>query len=183
MQFANWKISKIIIFDKNFKFISNFWIVFFVKLNIILLMNNVYYSQIDELSKRFNQTIEIVLRYLISKNFDIDWFVILSTLQTQLNNVVNATIDKFSNEIIYEFKLRDVFIALINKSNSMIDLDFERFQHQREIANVMFYVMTKTKIFYDSRHISMLFKINDKVFFRLYKNYTLFSKLNVKLSN
>ena len=35
-------------------------------------MSNAYYSQIDKLLKRFNQIVEIVLRYLILKNFDID---------------------------------------------------------------------------------------------------------------
>ena len=44
----------------------------FDRLKIKLLLNSIYYSQIDDFSERFNQTIEIVLRYLIFENLNID---------------------------------------------------------------------------------------------------------------
>ena len=179
----NWDISKIIIFDWDKKFTSNFWIVFFAKLDTILLMNNVYHAQTNDLSERFNQTVKIVLRYLIAKNSNIDWIENLSTLQTQLNNASNAITDRLFNEMMYEFKLRDVLIALTRKFIKIDDVDFERFRHQRETIDVILYVMTKIKIMYDARHILLLLKSNDKVFLRLHKKYTLLNKFNIKLFN
>ena len=43
--------------------------------------------------------------------------------------------------------------------------------------------MIKIKIIYDSKHISLMFKLNEKIFLRLYKSYILLFKFNVKLFN
>ena len=146
-------------------------------------MNNVCHAQINDLSKRSNQTMKIVLRYLITKNSNIDWIEILSILQIQLNNVFNVIIDREFNEIIYEFKLRDVLIVLIRKLIKIDDIDFERFRHQRKTIDVILYIMIKVKIIYDSRYTFLLFKSNDKVYLRLHKKYILFNKFNAKLFN
>ena len=179
----NWDISKIIIFDRNKKFTSNFWIVFFAKLNITLFMSSAYHAQTNDLSKRFNQIVKIVLRYLIAKNSNIDWIEILSILQVQLNNASNAITDRSFNEMMYEFKLRDVLIALTRKFIKIDDVDFERFRHQRKAIDAIVYVMIKIKIMYDARHILLLLKLNDKIFLRLHKKYTLLNKFNIKLFN
>ena len=107
----------------------------------------------------------------------------MSILQIQLNNVFNVIIDREFNEIIYEFKLRDVLIVLIRKFMKIDDIDFERFRYQRKTIDVISYVMIKIKIIYDSRHIFLLFKSNDKVYLRLHKKYILFNKFNAKLFN
>ena len=126
---------------------------------------------------------KFVLRYLITKNSNINWVEILSTLQTQLNNAFNVIINRSFNEMIYEFKLRDVLIVLIRKFIKIDDINFERFRHQRKAIDVTLYVMIKIKIVYDSRHTFLLFKSNDKAFLRLHKRYTLFNKFNAKLFN
>lgn len=167
MQLINWNISKIIIFDRNKKFTSNFLIVFFINLNFILWMNNIYHSQINDLFERFNQTMKIALRYLIAKNSNINWIAILSTLQTQLNNAFNIITNRLFNEIVYELKIRIVLTVLNRKSIKVDNVDFERFRHQRKIVDVTSYVMIKAKIIYDSRHIFLLFKLNDKTFFTI----------------
>ena len=146
-------------------------------------MSSVYHAQTDDLSKRSNQTVKIVLRYLITKNSNVDWIEILSILQTQLNNAFNVIIDRSFNEMIYEFKLRDVLIALIRKFIKIDDIDFERFRHQRKTIDVISYVMIKVKIIYDSRHTLLLFKSDDKIYLRLHKRYILSSKFNAKLFN
>ena len=146
-------------------------------------MNNVYHSQTNDLSERSNQTVKIVLRYLITKNSNINWIEILSTLQTQLNNALNVIIDRSLNEMIYEFKLRDVLIVLTRKFIKIDDVDFERFRHQRKTVDITSYVMIKIKIVYDSRHTLLLLKSDDKIFLRLHKKYTLFNKFNAKLFN
>ena len=73
--------------DRDFKFINDFWKIIFFKLNILILIFTIYYSQIDNQSKRINQIIEIILRFhfiIISKN---DWINILFYLQAESNNI------------------------------------------------------------------------------------------------
>ena len=103
--------------------------------------------------------------------------MILSTLQIMLNNVFNIIIDLSINEIIYDFKIRDVlfnfFTTLIE-----IDLSIQRLKYRQKIVDVIAFVNVKIKIYYNVRHVSLLFKINDYVYFRLYHEYQLSNRLN-----
>ena len=99
-----------------------FELFFFKWLKINFLMNITYHFQINELSKRFNQISEMILRFLITKNFDIDWMKILSTLQFRLNNLFNVVIERIFNEIIYDFKMREIMtIVVINIQEVVVD--------------------------------------------------------------
>ena len=60
---VDWNISKIIISNKDRKFISELWIELFRQLNVKLLYSTAYHSQIDDQSERINQIIEIALRF------------------------------------------------------------------------------------------------------------------------
>ena len=113
LQFIDWNILLIIIFDRDFKFLFEFWTIFFERLNTNLFFNSTYHSQIDEQSKRTNQIFEIILRYFITKHSELDWVEILSTLQLVFNNAFNVSIDKFSNDIVYEFKIRKVIHVVV----------------------------------------------------------------------
>ena len=198
LQIANWEISTVIIFDRNSKFLFDFWIDFFKRLKINFLMNTTYHFQIDDLSERFNQIVEMTLRFLITKNFDIDWMKALSTLQFRLNNSLNVVIERVFNEVIYDFKLREVMtIVVINTQQVAVDekslfttifdikskFEINRFQYQKKIDDVTSYVNAKVKIMYDSRHQSLLLNSNDKIFFRLHRDYNLSSNSRSKLSN
>lgn len=63
LNIMNWDLSKIIINDRDSKFFNEFWKTLFIKLKIPLFYNIVYHSQIDDQSKRINQSIKIALRY------------------------------------------------------------------------------------------------------------------------
>ena len=128
-QRSDWNVLAKLIFDRNFKFCSNFWRTLFDRLNTKLLMSTIYHFQIDDLSKRINQTMKIALRFLIVENSNIDWMIALSILQFRFNNNINIVIDKTLNEIILNFLSREV-ITIVIKS---IDLKkkfnrFNRFQ-------------------------------------------------------
>ena len=112
---TNWEISKNIISNKNFKFISKFWITMFRRFKTILLLSTTYHSQTNEQSKKINQTIEIVLRYFVTKYSKNDWIIALSLIQNQLNNSSNANTKLISNEICYDFKTKNVFAAIISE--------------------------------------------------------------------
>ena len=101
---VDWNLSKIIIFDRNCKFLSKLWIIILNRFDVKLMYFIIYHSRIDEQFERIDQIIEIMFYYYIivlSKFFD--WFKMLEQVQRCLNNVVFITIKKISNEIIYEF--------------------------------------------------------------------------------
>ena len=196
LQIANWEISTVIISDRNRKFLSDFWTALLKRLKINLLMNTAYHSQIDDLSKRFNQIVEMTLRFLITENSNIDWIKILSTLQFRSNNSLNVVIELTFNEIIYDFKVREVMTVVVFSFQQIIDdnlfivifdikskFETNRFQYQKKVDDVTSYVNVKIKIMYDSRHQFLLFNSNDKTFLRLHRDYNLFDNSRFKLSN
>lgn len=61
----DWNFSKIIISNRNRKFLSKLWFTLFVKFDVKLLYFTTYYSQIDESFEQINQTLKIVFRYHI----------------------------------------------------------------------------------------------------------------------
>ena len=101
----DWNLSRVIIFDKNSKFVSNFWQIIFKSFDIKILITIVYHSQANEQFERINQTIKIVLRYLISKNFDVNWVIVVSSLQFDFNNASNVFTNQISNQLKFDFFL------------------------------------------------------------------------------
>ena len=180
---ANWRLSAAIISNRNFKFISDFWQQFFLMLDTDILTTTAYHSQIDEQFERNNQTIEIVIRFLYANNSDVDVIVVLSSIQTQLNNSLNASTKLCLNEIIYEFKIRKFLSAL---NNNIFDISSEalselRLLYRKKVSDAIFFANSFMKIYYDFRHVSLLFKSNDKTYLRLHKRYNLSNDYSKKL--
>ena len=94
-----------------------------------------------------------------------------------LNNVFNVIIDLSINEIIYDFKIRD---ALFNFFTTLIEIDLsiKRLKYRQKTIDATVFVNVKIKIYYDVRHISLLFKTKNYVYFRLYHKYQLSNRLN-----
>ena len=112
LNIADWNLLKTIISNKDKKFLSKLWIEFFKRLKVKLLYSTIYHSQIDEISKRINQTFEIALRYHIQTLIDFrKWSKIIDVLQRNFNNAITF-IDKSSNEIYYEFTFLQSFDLL-----------------------------------------------------------------------
>ena len=110
--FIDWDISRIFIHDKNRKFVSNFWREIFKKLKMYFLIFVVYYFQTNNQSEKINQIIKIAFRYVLSINSNLNWVIFLSILKTRLNNLFNFFINLSFNELIINFKTRDVLIIL-----------------------------------------------------------------------
>ena len=179
----DWNISKIIIFDRNSKFISNLWQVFFIRLSTRLLVVIAYHSQIDKIFERTNQIVKITIRHFIIEHFNIDYVLAFSFIQAQLNNSFNKVIDLISNEMIYDFKIKNALfnITKVNIVNAQ-DLSIQRLKYQRITIDAIVFATTKIKIYYDVKHTSILFNEDDYVYLRLNKNYKLSKRFNSKLS-
>ncbi len=97
-----WDISCVIISDKDFKFMSLFWRFMFERLSITLLTFILYHSQMNEMFKQMNQTIEIVIRFFVITNSDEDWIIVLFYLQDTTNNFKNQSTKVALNEVLYD---------------------------------------------------------------------------------
>lgn len=154
----------------------------FKRLSIKILVSSAYHSQTDELSKRINQTMKIALRFLITKNSNLCWVDAILALQANLNNSVNADIEKSLNEIVYDFKIHELALFLTSEA-LVIEFDFVnlRERYRKKAENVTSFVNAKVKIYYDSRHTSLLLKSENKAFLRLNREYRLSERSNAKL--
>ena len=142
-----------------------------------------YHSQTNEVSERTNQTIEIAIRYFVIEFLEIDYILILSIIQTQLNNSFNVVTDLSSNEIIYDFKVKNALFNIIEINTvNTLNLSTQRMKYQREVVDATDFVVAKIKIYYDARHTSILLRSDEKTYLQLNKDYKLFDKLNSKLS-
>ena len=103
-------------------------------------------------------------------------------MQTQLNNSLNVNIELTSNEINYEFKIKEVIFLLNNQQSMTNNLIDRRLKHRTKIAETTMFVIIKVKIYYDARHTSLLIQLDDKAYLRLHHKYQLFEKSNRKLS-
>ena len=117
----DWNISKFIVNDKNFKFMSSFWRVIFQKLKINLFTSTIYHSQTNDQFEKTNQIIEIILRFWLSNSNNVDWIDVLNYLTILFNNVVNVIIDYVSNEFIYDFRVNNTLNLLKNLSTKNYD--------------------------------------------------------------
>jgi hypothetical protein len=156
------------------------WRWIFKILKIDLLISTAYHSQSDDQSERTNQTIEIALRYLLTKNSNLSWHEKLSFLQQRYMNIITST-EFSSNQILYEFNT----IWKLSALNENIEIEFfkDREIIRIDVANVIDFASAKAKIIYDNHHKALTFNIEDKAYLRLHHEYFLFEKKNSKLSN
>jgi hypothetical protein len=155
-------------------------------------MFTAYHSQIDDQSERTNQIVEIVLRFFITKNSDSDWVSAALIIQVNLNNSFNVFTELFSNELMYEFKIRDILFTLVFFENftKSASLKFKilqklqkiRLKNRQETVNAVSFANVRVKILHDKRHKFLFLKSEEKAFLRLHKRYNLSEIINKKLS-
>ena len=65
LDLIDWNFPGELITNRSPKFLSTFWRTFFTKLEVKLLYSIAYHPQINESSKRTNQTVEIALCFFV----------------------------------------------------------------------------------------------------------------------
>lgn len=180
MQIVDWEVSVAIISDRDSKFMSNFWKTTFKKLRMSLLISITYYSQTNEQFERINQMIEIAIRFLLSSIKDSLWPSLLSTLQVVFNNLKSIT-EYLSNQIIYEFKTKKVSNLIQSLENSNLDFMTQRFIYRFKVTNVITFVVSKAKAWYDKNYKLMILDKNSFVFLWSHHDYYLSDHLFRKL--
>ena len=179
----DWNISRTIISDRNSKFMSEFWIVVFIKMKIFLLIFIVYHSQTDDQSKRINQIIKIILRFHVIAHSEENWNEMLSYLQMKSNNVKQLSTGFALNELAYDFKINDSL-------GMLADLFSQNYQRLRQIKRknaetVMTFANVVSKTRYDQNHraITNAIKPRFMIYLRLHQEYIIPDLANKKLFN
>jgi hypothetical protein len=166
-QRRNWSISKMIISNRNRKFLSDLWRTLFTRLNVFMLYFTVYHSQIDDVSERTNQILEIALRYYIQELHDSTlWITALWKFQSVFNNTRSAVTKKISNELLYE--VTSNLSLNISSSNKIVD---NHTQLRKEAQNVINWTQMINKIHYDRRHSFLFLKVDEWALLQLHHEY------------
>lgn len=172
----DWRISKIIIFDRDRKFLSNFWHKLFINLDVSMFYFIVYHSQIDDASERINQSMKIVLRYYIQQLFDVSlWVFSLWTFQAVVNNIKSARTDKISNELLYEI----ISNRSLNLMKFSTKIDHFHDHLRKKTQNVINWAQMMNKVYYDRRHTPLFLKIDEWALLRLHHDYFVSSFKNM----
>ena len=190
LQKKNWDLFKAIFFDRNPKFVTSFWKSIFRHLKISLLYITAYHPSADEQSERTNQTVEITLKYSLMKNENMDFVQFFQSIQSTLNNSVNAATGISPNEIIYEFKILEASDLLNNEltkikasnENSATSVKKSRDMFRKKAKKFIVFAQYMEKIRYDEHHKQLNFKKEFRIYFRLHKGYSQSDITNRKFS-
>ena len=112
----DWNVFCNIIFDRNSKFMSNFWRNIFKHLKIQFLMFIAWYAQTNDQNERINQIMKIVLKFWIIFNSNVNFIENLFYIQVEINNIIFVVIEHTFNEICYDFRVRDNLNLIMNMS-------------------------------------------------------------------
>jgi hypothetical protein len=173
-QQRDWSILKMIIFDKNRKFLFDLWRTFFTKLDVVMFYSTAYYSQTNDVNERTNQTLEITLRYYIQKLLDSTlWVSALWKFQSIFNNTRSIVTEKISNELLYE--ITSNLSLNISFKNKVLNHDYLR----KKAQNAINWAQMQNKAHYDRRHTSLFLKIDEWVLLKLHHEYFVSSFKNM----
>ena len=168
LDIGDWGIPKVLLSDRDPKFLSELWKALFNKLGVKLLYSTAYHPQTDGSSERTNQTAEIALRfYLHTLGKPSAWPTVLPRMQALLNNAQSATTTKSPNELSYGFRLNKA-LDLITPSELP-----HHAMARIEAADAISFAQMSQKFHYDRKHQPMYFRKGDKVLLRLHKGYSI----------
>ncbi len=112
-----------------------------------------------------------------------DFIKLIFFIQVSLNNAINVFIELSSNEILYEFKLRESLNLLkADDENSSTFLKEKRVVLRKKAEKAIAFFNAQMKIRYDLIRKSMNLKASDLVYLRLHKEYNQSDLINKKLS-
>ena len=184
LDFAGWGVPKIILSDRDPKFLSSLWKGLFKALKVELIYSTAYHPQTDGSSERTNQTAEIALRfYLAGMANRHEWPTILPRLQAVLNNSKSSAIGQSPNEVLYGFRLREPLDLLKHDIPYLDDRGIlaSRNAARIDVKDAIAFAAMAMKYYYDRQHQPKSFKVRDMVNIRLHRGYTLPAVTNKKL--
>lgn len=171
LNITDWGLPKVIISDRDRKFLSELWNAIFTKLGVKLMFSTAYHPQSDGQSERSNQTIEIALLYFISTlDNPADWPDVLVDLQSSINNSLAVGPGKTPNEVVYGFTpVRSADLVMPAISDKQLSPILVR----REAADAIAFAQINNKVSYDRKHLNVSLKAGDWALIKLHKGYNI----------
>ncbi|KAF5696592.1 transposon tf2-1 poly [Fusarium globosum] len=157
----NWGIPKIIITDRDPKFLAMVWQEMWKLAGTKLLYTTAYHLQTDGQLEWMVQWLELALR------------VAINALHSPMN-----TTKRSPNELTKGFTPNNVTLAMSGNTPTLLDLPITRLEAHDAIAMAAI----SMKHYYDRHHKPTFFAVGDKVYLRLYRGYTINSPVERKVS-
>ena len=167
LQMSDWGFPRMIISDRDRKFLSGFWQGMFHSLNAKLLYSTAYHPQSDGQTERIIGIAEVMLRYFIALHPQEEWREYLPSLQSILNGTRNASTGCTPHELMYGMKLHSPLNIGFRTP------EFQEFTIRKDAAEALKYAATYMKKYYDRRHEPQHFAEGDSVYIRLHKGYSI----------
>ena len=109
-----------------------------------------------------------------------EWPEFLITLWASLNNSKNTSTDLFSNKVVYNFNVQKE-LDLLNSELKSTNIIQKWNQNHWEAENALTFANITAKIWYNTKHKVISFKVRDKVFMKLHQEYQVSDLKNSKL--
>ncbi|RKL28387.1 hypothetical protein BFJ72_g12485 [Fusarium proliferatum] len=175
----NWGIPKIIITDRDPKFLAMVWQEMWKLAGTKLLYTTAYHPQTDGQSERMVQWLESALRVAINAlHSPMKWEQTIPAIQFEFNNTRSSTTKRSPNELTKGFTPNNVTLAMSGNTPTLLDLPITRLEAHDAIAMAAI----SMKHYYDRHHKPTFFAVGDKVYLRLYRGYTINSPVERKVS-
>ena len=138
----------------------------------------IYYSQINRAFKQINQMIKIAFKFYIDDlNKFQDWQQAVLLMQVALNSTVLSMIDHLLNKLVFDIN----FNMLIDLLNQELD-KIQNFTVYIDAEKAIKLSQMTMKCYYNNKHQSKFFNIDDDIILQLHKDYSIFIIINKKLA-
>src|SRR5205085_8335767 len=97
-------------------------------MKIKIMIITVYHSQFNNQSEYTNQTVKIVLQYVLKNILNADFINFLSAFKQVFNNNINVFTRQISNEIIYEYNLTNFFDMITDRAVKEFETEYKIYQ-------------------------------------------------------
>lgn len=173
MLMADWSFPKVIISDRDAKFLSAFWTGLWKSFGTRLMMTTAHHPQSDGQSENTNYLVELAIRHWCTEHApEYNWVDILPALQWHMNNSYSRVIDASPHEFLYGFRLSSPADRLAGPIPKQVDdIRFMREHLRRDAQLSMDIVAAEAKRLYDAKHRQIEFNVGDKVWLKYGKAY------------
>jgi len=178
-----WGFPHTIISDRDKRFLSGLWQALLSREGVKSLTTTAYHLNADGQSERTNQTLEVMLCYLVNSSQS-DWFNNLLPLQAACKNMEAASTKKSPNELIYGKKLQtalEVATVPLPIPATAIPLHELRMVAQEEAATTIAIAQRAMTKQYDAKRTVLDFSTG-YAFLRLSAGYSIPSTRKHKLA-
>ena len=119
LQKKAWNLSRIIIFDRDKKFLNELWKATFHHLKVKLFYITAYHLNVNDQSKRKNQTVELVTRLAMIKGEITNFTILLSSIQ-KCWTIQQIHLSKYlSMKLFTNSKSRNSSICFLSKTREL----------------------------------------------------------------